>query len=90
MMKGRNVLHFGFVERFAKHQLQNSIPLPLFFFLFQCQFACQYCCCGIYQGCMGSGEMTIQEMIEYFSSSIVLSEPEVNKLTLLKVVRQLN
>nr|XP_022294844.1 arachidonate 12-lipoxygenase, 12R-type-like [Crassostrea virginica] len=41
-----------------------------------CQFACQYCCCGIYQGCMGSGEMTIQEMIEYFSSSIVLSEPE--------------
>ena len=27
---------------------------------------------------MGSGEMTIQEMIEYFDSSVVLSKPEVN------------
>ena len=26
---------------------------------------------------MGSGEMTIQEMIEYFDSSVVLSKPEV-------------
>ncbi|XP_078318033.1 polyunsaturated fatty acid lipoxygenase ALOX15B-like [Crassostrea virginica] len=45
-----------------------------------CHFACQNCCCRIYQGCMGSGEMTIQEMIEYFDSSVVLSKPEGYKV----------